>query len=82
MKQVRSNCDVLVNELIKYGYDLSTNGSDNHLILINLNNLKIKGSKIEKLCEKVNISINKNSVPGDKSAISPGGIRIGTIFNF
>ena len=34
--------------------------------------------KVEKVCELVGISINKNSVPGDKSALSPGGIRIGT----
>ena len=71
-------CKVLAEELINYGYDLSTNGTDNHLILVNLNSKKIKGSKIEKICEKANISINKNSVPGDKSALSPGGIRLGT----
>ena len=39
---------------------------------------KITGSKIEKICEAVNISINKNAVPGDVSALQPGGIRIGT----
>ena len=57
---------------------MSTNGSDNHLLLINLRNKKISGSLVEKLCEYVDISINKNSVYGDTSALNPGGIRIGT----
>ena len=43
-----------------------------------MNPLNITGSKIEKICEYVDISINKNSVAGDKSALSPCGIRIGT----
>lgn len=76
--QVKKNCKMMVNELLKRDYKLCTNGSDNHLILIDLRNKKITGSKIEKICEIVNISINKNSVPGDKSALTPGGIRIGT----
>ena len=66
------------NIFLSKDYNLSTNGTDNHLILINLRNKNITGSKVEKLCEKVNISLNKNSVLGDKSATSPGGIRIGT----
>ena len=38
----------------------------------------ITGSKVEVVCDEADISINKNSVPGDKSALTPGGIRIGT----
>ena len=72
------NAKVMANELEKRDYKIISNGTDNHIILIDLNNKNITGSKIEKLCEKVNISINKNSVPGDTSAISPGGIRLGT----
>ena len=68
----------MVNELLKKNYKLCTNGSDNHLILIDLRDKKITGSKIEKICDFVDISINKNAVPGDKSALTPGGIRIGT----
>lgn len=78
MKQVISNAKKLSNELIKKGYHISTGGTDNHQILVNLRNKGITGSKIEKICEKVNISINKNAVYGDKSALSPGGIRLGT----
>jgi glycine hydroxymethyltransferase len=53
-------------------------GTDNHIILIDLKETGISGSKMEKICEYVGISINKNSVSGDKSTLSCGGIRIGT----
>jgi glycine hydroxymethyltransferase len=69
---------MLSKELSNKGYNICSGGTDNHIILIDLNNKNITGSKIEKICEIVNISINKNSVPGDKSALSPGGIRLGT----
>ena len=78
IKQVKLNAQVLANELINYGYNVCTNGTDNHIILIDLRNVNLSGNKIEKICEFVNISINKNSVFGDKSALSPGGIRLGT----
>tara|TARA_B100000123_G_scaffold269728_1_gene246353 strand:- start:849 stop:2171 length:1323 start_codon:yes stop_codon:yes gene_type:complete len=78
IKQVKKNTNILCNYLLKKKYNISTGGSDNHIILIDLRNLGLTGSKVEKLCEKVDISLNKNSVFGDKSAISPGGIRIGT----
>jgi len=78
IQNVKKNAQTLATHLINRGYKVCSNGTDNHIILIDLNNKNITGSKIEKLCEKVNISINKNSVPGDKSALSPGGIRLGT----
>lgn len=78
IQNVKKNATALSNELIKLDYHVCSGGTDNHIILINLNNKNITGNKIEKLCEKVNISVNKNSVPGDKSALSPGGIRLGT----
>jgi glycine hydroxymethyltransferase len=76
--QVKKNAKVMAQEFINKGYKLCTNGTDNHLILIDLNPINITGSKIEKICEYVDISINKNSVAGDKSALSPCGIRLGT----
>jgi glycine hydroxymethyltransferase len=78
IKQVKSNSQILADFFINNGYNVCTNGTDNHIILINLKNKNLTGSKVEKICDKVYISINKNSVFGDKSAISPGGIRIGT----
>ena len=78
IQQVKKNAKVLGEELMNYGYNVCTNGTDNHLLLVDLRDKQVSGSKIEKICELVNISINKNSVPGDKSALSPGGIRLGT----
>jgi glycine hydroxymethyltransferase len=78
INHVIQNSKKLAETLINYGYTLSTNGTDNHLILLNLKILGLTGSKMEKLCEKVNISLNKNAILGDKSSLSPGGIRIGT----
>ena len=63
--------------MVEKGYKLSTDGTENHLLLIDLRNKNITGSKAEYILEKVNISVNKNAIVGDKSALSPGGIRIG-----
>jgi glycine hydroxymethyltransferase len=76
--QVKKNAKYLCNFLKEKNYTICGVDTENHIILIDLKNKNITGSKIEYICEKVNISINKNSVPGDKSALSPGGIRIGT----
>eukprot|EP00831_Metopus_contortus_P030668 TRINITY_DN250_c0_g1_i4.p1 TRINITY_DN250_c0_g1~~TRINITY_DN250_c0_g1_i4.p1 ORF type:complete len:335 (+),score=53.31 TRINITY_DN250_c0_g1_i4:74-1078(+) len=75
---VKSNAKALADGLIKRGYKMMTNGTDNHLLLWDVRPLQLTGSKMEKLYEKVHISVNKNSIAGDKSAVSPGGIRIGT----
>ena len=74
---VKKNAKKLGDELMNFGYQLSTNGTDNHLLLLNLRNQGITGSKMEYLLEKMNISVNKNTIIGDKSALSPSGIRIG-----
>lgn len=78
IQQVKKNAKVLAQQLIDYGYSISTNGTDNHIVLVNLRNKDITGSKVEKICERVHISVNKNSVFGDTSALNPGGIRLGT----
>ena len=62
IRQVRDNTQVLGKYLVEKGFNISTGGSDNHIILINLRNKGITGSKIEKLCEKCNISLNKNAI--------------------
>jgi glycine hydroxymethyltransferase len=78
IKQVKSNAKVLAKTLQEYGYKIVTNGTDNHIVLWDLRPLNLTGSKMEKICEYVNITLNKNSVYGDKSAMTPGGVRIGT----
>ena len=60
------------------GHKLITDGTDNHLILWDVRPHSLTGSKIEKACDLVHITLNKNTVIGDKSAITPGGARIGT----
>ncbi|KAI9599216.1 serine hydroxymethyltransferase [Syncephalis fuscata] len=77
-KQVRANATRLGEALAGYGYKIATNGTDNHLILWDLRPVKLTGSKFEKICDMVHITINKNSVHGDVSALTPGGCRIGT----
>jgi glycine hydroxymethyltransferase len=76
--QVVSNCRALGEELTKLGYKMCSGGSDNHLQLWDLRPCGITGSKMEYMCEEISISLNKNAIYGDRSALSPGGVRIGT----
>ncbi|CAG8585262.1 9067_t:CDS:2 [Ambispora gerdemannii] len=77
-KQVRVNAVALADALNGYGYKLMTGGTENHLILWDLRPLHLTGSKLEKICDMANITINKNSIHGDSSMFSPGGVRVGT----
>lgn len=74
---VLSNTKLLAKLLMGKGYNIITDGTDNHLLLWNLKPQNITGSKMEKICDYCHITLNKNTVPGDKSALSPGGVRIG-----
>ncbi|CAI9088329.1 OLC1v1022634C1 [Oldenlandia corymbosa var. corymbosa] len=76
-KQVVSNSRALADRLISLGYKLVSGGSDNHLVLVDLRPLGIDGARVEKILDMASITLNKNSVPGDKSALVPGGIRMG-----
>jgi len=77
-KQVRANAKALANQLTeKYGYTLATGGTENHLVLWDLKPQGINGSKMQTVCDHANITLNKNAVLGDKSALTPGGVRIG-----
>ena len=78
IQQVKLNAHALAAFLLSKEYKLVTNGTDNHLILWDLRPLGISGSKMEKVCEMCNVSVNKNTILGDKSALTPGGVRIGT----
>lgn len=75
--QVRKNAVALADALKKNGYKLVTDGTVNHLVLWDLRPIGLTGSKMEKICDAVNITINKNAVHGDISAFNPGGVRIG-----
>lgn len=78
-KQIVKNAKVLSEELIKRGFDLVSNGTDNHMILVNLVSKDIDGKDAETLLDEAYITVNKNSIPFDKkSFVRTSGIRIGT----
>jgi len=77
-QRVIANSKALGNRLMEKGHKLATNGTDNHLVLLDVRPLGLTGSKVEKVCELASISLNRNAVHGDVSALSPGGVRIGT----
>jgi glycine hydroxymethyltransferase len=60
------------------GYNVVSGGTDNHLVLVDLKDKGVDGSRVERVLELVGVASNKNTVPGDKSAMNPGGLRMGT----
>ena len=78
-KAILANAKALARGLTKRGHVLATGGTDNHLLLWNVRvTTGLTGSKVEKVLEMASITTNKNSIPGDTSALSPGGVRLGT----
>jgi len=77
-KMVTSNAKILAETLVSKGHKLASDGTDNHLILWDVRPHGLTGGKVEKVCEQASISLNRNAVHGDASALSPGGVRIGT----
>ena len=77
--QIVKNAYVLAEELKKYGFKLIGNGTENHLILVDLQNKNISGKEAEAALDKVGITVNKNTIPNEpKSPFDPSGIRLGT----
>jgi glycine hydroxymethyltransferase len=76
-KQVVTNATALANALKAKGHKLASDGTDNHLVLWDLRPHGLTGAKVEKVCDAVSISLNRNCVHGDLSALAPGGVRIG-----
>lgn len=78
-KNVVENCKVLGEELVKKGFKLVSNGTDNHLILVDLTNKNVTGKEVENLLDKIGITLNKNTVPNEtRSPFVTSGVRIGT----
>jgi len=79
-QQVISNAKLLAEELKKYGLRIISGGTDNHLILVDLNSNGVTGKQVEEALESIGIVLNRNAVPFDE--IHPtsiaGGIRLGT----
>lgn len=77
-KQVLKNTHSMAEQLLADGYELVSGGTDNHLVLVDLKtSRKIDGARVERVLELACIASNKNTIPGDTSALTPGGIRMG-----
>ncbi|MFT3701505.1 MAG: serine hydroxymethyltransferase [Agriterribacter sp.] len=77
-KQIITNAQAMAAAFVKRGYNLISNGTDNHLMLIDLRNKNITGKKAQETLDKAHITLNKNAVPfDDKSPFITSGIRVG-----
>jgi glycine hydroxymethyltransferase len=77
-KQVISNAQAMAKAFVNRGYNLISNGTDNHLMLIDLRNKNLTGKKAQETLDKAHITLNKNAVPfDDKSPFVTSGIRVG-----
>lgn len=74
---VIKNAKALENEFKALGHKLVSDGTDSHMVLVDLRPKSLDGARVEAVLEQINIACNKNSIPGDKSALTPCGIRIG-----
>ncbi|MBI5906551.1 serine hydroxymethyltransferase [Candidatus Saccharibacteria bacterium] len=78
-RQVVKNAKKLAAELKSRGFNLVTGGTDNHLLLVDLNNIGVSGKEAEDALSNVGITVNKNTVPFDpRGPFDPSGIRLGT----
>ena len=79
IQQVKDNAKIMAQTIMSNGIDIVSNGTENHIILVDLRNKGITGKDLEKTLGSVNITVNKNSVPNDPaSPFVTSGIRIGT----
>jgi len=77
--QVKSNATVLANTLIARGYDIVSNGTDNHMVLVSFLNKDFSGKDADLALQNAGITVNKNTVPGEtRSPFVTSGIRIGS----
>lgn len=75
---VVANCKALGEAMKRRGFSLVSDGTDTHLVLVDLRSKGTDGARVEKLLDRMAISVNKNSVPGDNKPLVPSGIRLGT----
>ena len=76
-QNVIQNAKALEIEFKRLGHKLVADGTDSHMVLLDLRSHSLDGARVEAVLEQVNIACNKNAIPGDKSALTPCGIRIG-----
>lgn len=76
--QVIKNAKILEEELRKYNFNIMFNGTDNHMLLVDVTPKDIAGTETQDLLDKVGITLNKNMIPDDtRSPMDPSGIRLG-----
>jgi glycine hydroxymethyltransferase len=78
-QQIINNAQALSDSLIKRGFNIVSGGTDNHLLLVDLQNIELTGKEAEKMLDEVSVTCNKNTVPFDpKSPFVTSGVRLGT----
>ena len=78
-QRIVDNAAMLAKELMNYGFDLVSGGTDNHLMLVDTRNFHITGKELERRLDEVYITVNKNAIPNDpEKPFVTSGIRIGT----
>lgn len=78
-KQTILNAQTLAAELMTFGFDIMTGGTDNHLMLIDMTNKNVTGKQAQEALDLAGITVNKNTVPFDpRGPMDPSGIRLGT----
>ena len=80
MKNVINNASIFANEFLKLGYKVVSGGTDNHMFLVDVySKTNLTGAYVEEVLDKINITVNKNSIPNDSlSPMVTSGIRLGT----
>jgi len=79
INQVVKNSKAMAEEFKRLGYKVVSNGTDNHMFLLDLSNLKFSGKDVQEELDKFNITVNKNCIPGEtRKPSETSGIRIGT----
>lgn len=77
--RIIENAQALCKGLLERGFKIVSNGTDNHLMLVDLQNMGITGKEAERVLDEVNITANKNTVPNDPaSPFVTSGLRLGT----
>ena len=77
-QQTLKNAKAMADEFLVLGYDLVTGGTDNHMMLLDFSKEEFDGGEVEKVLDKVGISVSKSLVPNDmRPAFAPSGLRIG-----
>jgi len=75
--QVIKNAQCMAKRFMEKGFHVVSGGTDNHLVLVDFRNKKVNGARVDLVLDDVSIAGNKNTCPGDKSALNPSGMRFG-----